>query len=690
MRIPPRIKQRDISDCGAACLASVSAYYGSFLPVSKIRQWAGTDSTGTSVLGLVHAAHKMEMDARAITGGLEALNEYPLPAIVHVVINRRVGHFMVVASVTKNEVMIMDPAKGKYKKISFEEFNKLWTGVMVIMVPGINFKKSKKVPDWMKLSRLVKHHKQAMASAIICAIGFSLLGLATSLYVKDIVDVVLERKNATILFNLSLLMVGVLILQYFAGLVKSFLVLKTSQTIDKKLILGYYNHLLHLPQNFFDSMRVGEMVSRINDAVRINIFINDVAVNMLVNFLIVVFSLLFMFMYNWKLSLILLLIIPLFAILYFLNDRISRIWQRRIMESGAELEALLVQSLNASGTIKKLQLENYMFEKISYKFFNLLNHTRNLSSRQIHINSSADLFTRLFTVIVLWAGCYFVFNEELSKGELLSFYALAGYFSTPVLFLLGSAKHIRDTMIAAERLFEIMELETEKHFSNQQLFSVEKGDIIFNNISFSYSNGITVLKDFNLVIPYGTKTGIKGQSGSGKSTLAALLLKLYEPVRGQIFINGTDIANISNSTLRKTITIVPQHTDIFNGTIRENVILDQAFHPEILMEIAERLGMMEFINNLPHGWDSIVSEQGANLSGGQKQRISVARSLYRNPGILILDEPTASLDAESENKIMQTIEWYASKGNTVIIIAHDDTSLKICDNIVVLENGRIV
>lgn len=690
MRIPPRIKQRDISDCGAACLASVSAYYGSFLPVSKIRQWAGTDSTGTSVLGLVHAAHKMEMDARAITGGLEALNEYPLPAIVHVVINRRVGHFMVVASVTKNEVMIMDPAKGKYKKISFEEFNKLWTGVMVIMVPGINFKKSKKVPDWMKLSRLVKQHKHAMASAIICAIGFSLLGLATSLYVKDIVDVVLERKNATILFNLSLLMVGVLILQYFAGLVKSFLVLKTSQTIDKKLILGYYNHLLHLPQNFFDSMRVGEMVSRINDAVRINIFINDVAVNMLVNFLIVAFSLLFMFIYNWKLSLILLLIIPLFAILYFLNDRISRIWQRRIMESGAELEALLVQSLNASGTIKKLQLENYMFEKISYKFFNLLNHTRNLSSRQIHINSSADLLTRLFTVIVLWAGCYFVFNEELSKGELLSFYALAGYFSTPVLFLLGSAKHIRDTMIAAERLFEIMELETEQDFSNQQLFSVEKGDIIFNNISFSYSNGITVLKDFNLVIPYGTKTGIKGQSGSGKSTLAALLLKLYEPVRGQIFINGTDIANISNSTLRKTITIVPQHTDIFNGTIRENVILDQAFHPEILMEIAERLGMMEFINNLPHGWDSIVSEQGANLSGGQKQRISVARSLYRNPGILILDEPTASLDAESENKIMQTIEWYASKGNTVIIIAHDDTSLKICDNIVVLENGRIV
>jgi ABC-type bacteriocin transporter len=690
MRIPPRIKQRDLSDCGAACLACVSGFYGSFLPVSKIRQWAGTDSSGTSIWGIVQAAQKMEMEAKAMRWDVASFRELPLPAIVHVIINKSVSHFMVVASITNNEIMVMDPAEGKYRKISFEEFRKLWTGVMVIAVPGGNFRKLNKVPEWFRISRLVRNHRPALAAAMVFAIAFSLLGLATSLYVKEIVDVVLEGKNIPILITISILMVGILILQYFAGLAKSFLVLRTSQTIDKKLILGYYNHLLHLPQNFFDSMRVGEMVSRINDAVRINIFINEVAVSMIVNFLIVIFSLLVMFLFNWKLSLIMLIIIPLFGFLYYMNDRVSKLWQRKIMESGAELETQLVQSLNAAGTIKKLRLEKFMIDKISHKFFNLLNNTRIFSVKQIYVHSTADLLTRLLAVIVLWAGCYYVFMGELTNGELLSFYALVGYFTGPVLYLLSSGKHIRDATIAAERLFEIMELETEKQCADEKESFIRKGSIFFKNISFRYGNGTAVLKDFNLKIAEGTITGIKGASGSGKSTIAALLLKVYEPANGQINIGDADITTIGIDLLRKGIAIVPQHTDLFNGSILENIILDQPYDLEKLMEISAKLGMTDFINDLPYKWDTIINEQGANLSGGQKQRISVARALYRNAGILILDEPTASLDEESENRIMQTIDWYNSKGNTVIIIAHHDTSLKICDNIVVLNNGRIV
>jgi ATP-binding cassette subfamily B protein len=684
-----RVRQRDVTDCGAACLTSVFAFYGLHLPVSRIRQWAGTGKAGTTFTGLLRAAEKVNMDAKAVKAPLELLSTVPLPAIAHVMINKTYGHYVVLMEAKEDKLEIMDPADGAFRTVHVHEFAATWTGVLLLLKPGDGFSTNRKTATWKKIAALIQPHRKQLALASMCAIMFSLLGLAATIYLQRIVDGVLEKHNADLLSALSLLMLFVLLLQYAAGLLKAFLALKSSQEIDRSLVLGYYRHLLRLPQSFFDNMQTGEMVSRINDAVRINAFVNELVLTAVVDVMILLSSIVLMFLYYWKLASMMIVIVPVYLLMFYRSNRINRRWQRRIMETGAELESLFVQSLSAASTIKKLAVEELVCKKITKGYNRLLVMIRSSSWKQIRIQVSADFVTRVFVVIILWTGCYFVFRDFLSKGELLSFYAMISYFTAPVLSLLTTNRNICDAFIAADRLFEIMELETDEHVGSAEDFDVD-GDIEFRDVAFGYASGRLVLQNINLVIHRGSCMGIKGESGSGKSTLAALLIKLYEPHSGQIYINGRSLASIDSRELRAQIVPVPQFTDLFNGSIRDNIILDKPEELTKLTDICERLGIVELVNALPCGWDTIIHEQGVNLSGGQRQLISIARALYREPKVLILDEPSASVDHETENKIMQTIEWFRRGGNTVIIISHSEAALKICDNIVVLKNGTIV
>lgn len=684
-----RIRQRDLTDCGAACLASLCAYYGLFISVPRLRQLSKTDRRGTSVLGLLEASKKLGFESTAVKADTFALSAITLPAIIQVMVKETMSHFVVLMSRDNEKVTIMDPADGLYKIISFDEFVRLWTGVIVILYPGPDFRTNKRSSARKKMIELAMHHKQALLIAAVCAIMYSMMGLAGSIYLKEVVDKVLETADLHFLNVLSIVMVGLLLLQCAIGLIKSFVVLGTSQAIDRRLMMGYYQHLLHLPQSFFDSMRVGEMVSRINDAIRINVFINEIAVSVVVDVLILFFSLVVMFVYYWKLALLLFMLVPLYLLLFYWNDGINRTWQRRLMESGSDLDAKLVQSLSAATTIKQLGIEQFIFQRIKLKFDKLMHETKRYSSLQIVHHLSIDFITRLFTILIIWIGTYYVFGNHLSKGELLSFYALTAYFTAPVMNLFTAGRQVRDAGIAAERLFEITDLKIEQP-TGEPTVCCEPGDIEFKDVSFRYGHSKMILQELTLYIQKGSCVGIMGQSGSGKSTLAALLMKLYDPDKGMILINGVDIAKLNIELLRKMIACVPQQTDLFEGTVWGNIILDDSFPDnERLLDICERLGLTEFIQSLPGGWNTPLNEQGGGLSGGQQQQLSVARAIYRNAPILIMDEPTSSVDEETENKIMQTIEWYKSKGNTVIIITHNVSTLKICDNIVSLKNGRI-
>lgn len=687
-----KVKQRDITDCGAACLASIAAHHKLNLPVARIRQLAGTDKKGTTVLGIVEAAQKLGFEAKGVKGPFESLFKIPKPAIVHLLVNGVLQHFVVIDKVDKKFVHIMDPIDGQLHRKSHDEFKSSWTGAMVLLLPAEQFETgNQKTSLQGRFWNLIKPHKSILIQALFGAVVYTILGLSTSIFVQKLVDFVLVDGNRNLLNLMGMAMVIILIVQLFIGTAKTVFTLKTGQLIDARLILGYYKHLLKLPQQFFDTMRVGEIMSRINDAVKIRTFLNDVSINFLVNIFIVVFSFIMMFTYYWKLALIMLSVIPVYLCIYFLTNKLNKKVQRKLMEDSAELESQLVESLNAVGTIKRFGLENHTNEKTELRFVKLLQTGFTSNMNSLLSGTSAELISRLLTIILLWTGAGFVLDNMLTPGELLSFYTLIGYFTGPVSSLIGMNKVVQDAIIAADRLFEIMDLERENEENQIELGPDKIGDIHFEHVSFRYGTRVSVFDDLSLSIPKGKFTAIVGESGSGKSTLMAILQNIYPIQKGNVSIGKYDLKYISNTSLRQTIAVVPQQIDLFAGNVIENIAIgDHEPDMQRILDIAEQLGILDFIETLPRGFQTYLGENGTTLSGGQRQRIAIARALYRNPEILILDEATSSLDSASEQYVQKAIDLLKATDKTIIVIAHRLSTLNNADKIIVLDKGRVI
>lgn len=687
-----KVKQRDITDCGAACMASVAANYNLKLPVSRIRQIAGTDKKGTNVLGLVNAAEKLGFAAKGVKGGIDALPKIPLPAIGHVIENEVLAHYVVIYSVKGDKIKYMDPADGQLHKKPIIEFEKKWTGVLILLIPNEDFiAKNDKVSNFSRFLYLLKPHKSVLTQSLFGAVIYTALGLSTAIYIQKITDNVLVNGNTKLLNLLSLGMIAIIVLQIFIGATKSVFMLKTGQKIDAQLILGYYKHLLKLPQQFFDTMRVGEIVSRISDAVKIRAFINDTTISLIVNVFIVFFSFMLMFVYSWKLALIMTAIVPLYSLVYYITNRLNKKRERKLMEDAAELESQLVESLNSVRTIKQFGIEEFANVKTESRFIRLLRSNYKSGINSLFTGTSSEFLSRIFTIILLWTGSYFVINQEITPGELLSLYAIIGYFTAPAAGLIGMNKVIQNALIAADRLFEIMDLERESEEYRIKLKKELIGDIKFEQVTFNYGNRVEVFEEFNLQIKAGELTAIIGESGSGKTTLASLLLKLYPLNSGKIFIGDHNIEHFTYLSLRQIIGSVPQQLNLLTGNVIENIALGE-FDPDMehILEICKALGMIGFIEKLPGGFNAHLGENGATLSGGEKQRLAIARALYKNPEILILDEATSSLDSESEYFVQQTIQKLIKEGKTILLIAHRLSTVINADKIVVLENGELI
>ena len=686
------IKQHDITDCGAACLASVAAHYKLQLPIARIRQYASTDKKGTNMFGMVEAAEKLGFEAKGVKGITESLSKIPLPAIAHVVVKEVLHHYVVIYKVTKTHITLMDPADGKMQKKSIAAFEAEWTGVLMLLLPSQEFTpKNEKVSVYKRFWFLLKPHKFVLFQAFVGAVVFTLLGFSISIYIQKLTDFVLVGGNTKLLNLLSVVVLALLVAQIIIGVFKDTFIVKTGQQIDTRLILGYYKHLLKLPQPFFDTMRVGEIISRIGDAVKIRTFINNVSLNLAVNVLILVFSFAIMFSYYWKLALIMSLVIPLYALVYFIVNRLNKKTERKIMERAADLESQLVESLQAVSTIKHFGLEYFANTKTEVRFISLLKSGYKSALNSIFSTNSSQAIAQVFTVVLLWSGSYYAIDGEITIGELMSFYAIIGYFTNPVASLIGANVQIQNALIAADRLFEIMDLQREKETDKIHLTEEKIGDITYENVNFRYGSRVDVFKKLNLVIPKGSVTALVGESGSGKSTIISLLLKIYNIQKGKISVGDIDLNHIETDSLREIIGVVPQKVDLFSGNVIDNIAIGElAPDMERVLEVCKSLQIQSFIEALPNGFQTYLGENGANLSGGQKQKIAIARALYKNPEIIVFDEATSSLDSLAQQDIWHAIQSLKKQDKTIVISTHRLQSICNATKIVVLKQGKLV
>jgi ATP-binding cassette subfamily B protein len=692
MRRVPKVRQHDMSDCGVACLASIARHHRQRVPIARLRQYAHTDKSGTSMLGLARAAQQLGYSAKSVRATPESLARVPMPTVAHVTLTTGAHHFVVVERADEHRVWLMDPDGGERRTEPRADFDARWSGVLLLLTPGAQGMVAAAVISRVeRVWQLGRPHRGALTQALLGALVYTLLGLSTSIYVQTLVDSVLADGRIGPLHVMTGAMLAIALAQTVIGGLRSALMVNVGQHIDATLVLGYYGHLLKLPQSFFDRMRVGELTSRVTDAVKIRAFVGEVIVEAAANVFVVAASAAMMFSYDWRLAVWTLGMFPLYAGLYALGSRLNRRQQRTLMERAAALESQIVESLSAIGTVKRFGLEKHSSLMTEARFVRLFRSVGTAARTSIWIGNAGLLVSRIGMIGLLWLGASRALAQELSAGQLMSCYALLGFLTGPALSLVGFSRAVQEARVASERLFEIMDIEPETRLSPTPLVREDTGDVRFERVSFRYGDREAALTDISFTCARGSVTALVGESGSGKSTLAALVQRLYTVDKGRILIGSRDLANTELTSLRRLVGVVPQTIDLFSGSIIENLALgDPAPNIPRVMELCAEVGLRETIERMPQGWLTSVGERGVALSGGERQRVAIVRALYREPAVLILDEATSALDSANEQLVRNVMHRAANRGTTVIVIAHRLTTIAAADHIVVLAKGRVV
>ncbi|MDR2043181.1 MAG: peptidase domain-containing ABC transporter [Clostridium sp.] len=687
------IRQHDISDCGAACLATILKQYGRRLPITRIREIAGTDRQGTNAYGMVKAAGELGFTAKAVKGGRNSVfSGFPLPAVAHVLADGSRPHYIVIHKITQKRIMVADPGKGLVKYTP-EEFLQIWTGILILMVPAQTFTKSDGGSSMLPhFFALLKPQKRLIADIFIASLLLAGMGILGAFYFKAILDDILP---ASAVKTLTVISIGVILLKIFSVLlqaVRTQLLVYMSQNLDIALLLGYYNHVLKLPMNFFGSRKVGEIISRFQDAGSVRDAISRATLSAFIDILMAVIGGIILFFQQKKLFFISVVIVVCYAILVFAFNRSYKKLNQAQMQNNAELTSYLVESLNGIETVKAFNGETAVNIETEFRFIRLLRSVLKLGSVSNIQEMLKSFVEGVGGVVIIWMGAYMVINGDLTFGTLLTFHSLLAYFLTPIKNIIDLQSAMQTAIVAAERLGEILDIPPEISEKESRKMTPKnlKGDIVFNEIYFRYGTRQAVLENFSLHIKSGESVALVGESGAGKSTLAKLLLNFYQSEKGNLTIGGYAVNDIQFDVLRSKIAYIPQDVFLFSGTVYENIVFGM---PDADLEMAIECAKMAMVHddiiNMPLRYESYVDENGSNLSGGQRQRIAIAHALMKHPDILIMDEATSNLDAVSEKSIHETIDKF-SKEITTIIIAHRLSTIRRCDRIFVLSKGKII
>ncbi len=698
------IKQHDITDCGAACLATICKQNGYGIGITKIREVAGTDKQGTNAYGVIKAAEELGFSAKGVKGNKEAFfSEFPLPCIAHVIVDGNLLHYVVIHKITKKQVIIADPGVGIVKLTPEEFFGEVhdegkppkyqWSGILILLVKNETFTKGNETKGLFgRFFHLLLPQKKLLLHIFIASLVYTILGILGAFYFKELIDSVLPDGLRKTLMTLS---IGVILLNVFKvvlSAIRSHLLLYLSQKLDIALLLGYYRHVLELPMNFFGTRRIGEIISRFNDAGNVRDAISGATLTIMIDTIMAVAGAVILCIQNVKLFVIAVIIVVLYVIIVLTFNKWYEKLNRKQMEDNSQLTSYMVESLNGIQTVKAYNAERKVKLETEIKFVKLLKSIFKLSWVS-NMQSSLKIFVELVGgVIILWVGGVSVINGEMTIGALITFNSLLAYFLDPVKNLINLQPQMQTAVVASDRLGEILDLEAEKTEKESRKMAplTLAGDIQIRNLDFRYGTRRQVLSDINLTIKKGEKVAFVGESGSGKTTLSKLLLHLYSPEKGEILINGNNIEDIRLECLRERIAYIPQETFLFSGSIYDNLVLGMDdVDMDNVVEAAKLAQAHDFINELPLRYETRLEENGANLSGGQRQRLAIARAMLKKPDILILDEATSNLDSITERALDKTINEF-SKEMTTIFIAHRLSTIKDCDRIFVMDKGKII
>ena len=684
-------------DCGPSCLRMIARHYGKSLSLSSLREKALINREGVSLLGLSSAAEAAGMRSLAIQTSYESLRKAPLPCIAHWERN----HFVVVYKAAKRKVIVGDPAQGviTYSK---SDFLAGWAGhagregICLLLEPASDFhwaeeEKPEKTSFKFLLSYL-RPHKRFFFQLLLGLLFGSGLQLIAPLLTQTLVDTGINNRDLGLIYIILLAQFIIFASRLAVDLIRSWVLLHVSTRINVSIISDFLVKLMKLPMPFFDTRHLGDILQRIGDHRRIENFLSVTTLSVI--FSLVNFAVFGAVMISYSLKVFIAFLTAsaasAFWIKVFLKKR-RGIDSKRFDQEAQNQNQLIqlisgMQAIKLSGAEKQKRWE---WEKIQAKLFKT--HAASLSLEQYQ-QIGAQFINQIKSLMIALIAAIEVIEGRMTLGMMMAISSILGQLDGAIEQLIGFVRSAQDARLSLERLSEIHTSEEEDEDEKTAIVDFRRGkDILFEEVSFAYPgpDPEPVLSDVTIQIPHGKVTAIVGASGSGKTTLLKLLLKFYEPVRGEIKLGDLSLSGLNSRSWRQRCGAVMQDGFIFSDSIANNIALgDEAIDRERLCDAARIANIHEFIESLPLSYKTKIGPEGQGLSQGQRQRILIARAVYQDPEYLFFDEATSALDARNERIILENLHRFFEQ-RTVVVIAHRLSTVRGADQIVVLDQGRV-
>ncbi len=686
----PVFRGRGQIDGPLACFQMLSKYFGMKFRRDIIRkvldnQLKTAGSISIQACGAI--AQSIGLTPQMAQVPAEAINRIKAPVMI-----KWKDSFAIIYSITEQELTIASPEEGLMRK-RVAQFREVWgeSGeVLLLQAPQVEQKEQ--FSFWWFVPALMEH-KTVFIEVLLASFFVQLFGLANPLISQVIIDKVLGQRSIDTLDILGAFLLGVALFEGLLNALRTFLFIDTSNRIDVKLSAEVIDHLLRLPQNYFDNRRVGDLVYKFSMMGQIREFMTGTALTVVLDAVFSVVYVAVMLSYSVQLTFVSLAVVPVLALMIVLiNPLVLRLIKQRNMRF-ADSQSYLVEVVSGIQTVKAQNIELKSRWEWSSRYAKYITASFKTIITGTTAGTVSSFLNQVGNLAQLWVGAYLVLKNDITLGQLIAFRIISGNVTGSLLRFVSVWQSFQEVSMSIDMLKDVVDTPTEtsdEDRSNIPMPAIQ-GQVAYEEVSFRFlESGSLQLANVNLEFPPGSFVGIVGGSGSGKSTAMKLLQRLYPPLSGRIFIDGYDIAKVELYSLRSQLGVVLQDTLLFNCTVQENIALSNPdASTDEIVRAAKLAVAHDFIMGLPAGYNTVVGERGSSLSGGQRQRLAIARTILQNPRLLILDEATSALDYHSERQVCNNLAE-AFKGRTVFFITHRLTTIQNADVIIMMDQGAVV
>jgi len=684
----PVVRQYDQIDCGPAALLSVLKYYGGNSSVVHIRELSNTTVDGSTMLDIVAAAKSLGFDAYGASGEYDDLKSERMPCIAHVVIDNQL-HFVVIYAINSAGVLLGDPARGLSRRTR-QEFLSIWKSKAVILLHPTGELTNHSAPSWLRwLASYLRREANWIYQTIFLGIIFTIIGLLTSVFIQKLIDQYIPKHNVTKILYTGIFLLTLALIRVLAGYFRERFLITLNKNISVHINSDFIEHLFKLPKKFFDTRKTGDITSRIGDAMKIQQAVLQVIGVTIIDGLIIVSSVAFIFLFSQLLAFLALALVPVYSLLLLASMKKIKGQQYEVMKAHAVVESKYIDSIRGIDEILGYSSAD-SFSFLNKSLFRLYQEKlQGLGLTQARLNLTADGVSSLIVVCVLIFGAYSVVQGKFLLGEMMASYALLVNTIPSISRLVYSNITLQGASVASARLMDLFLVETEKNLGAQP-FHMD-GAIRIADGSFSWNRRDNLFTRINLTIPRGRITALWGPSGSGKSTIVNILQRKYELDNGALLVDQAEASEIELNSYRRSVGVVPQQIKVFNASLLENILLGRPLRT--VAEVDDRvreMGLGFFLDRFEAGGlGSRLGEDGRHLSGGELQILGLVRALYDKPRLLIIDEGLSGVDTEIEGVIYDVMKRYSAT-NAVFLITHNLNSLLKTDYLYLMANREIV